>query len=158
MTLWIVEDDDMHLSKILEAIEKEKDFSKAKIYVNRDIVWPLDKTLPTLKPRPGVREPRSPEYLPDIVVLDLLFETKAPKGDAGEFAGGAFYDRLRQEEGDAHKRRSQVIVYSQFRGLLCTQEFVAECLGDNHFVDVVKSPGLLMEELGRARQKVVDGE
>jgi len=154
MTLWIVEDDDMQLSLILKEIEKEKEFSKDfKIHVNRDISWPPDETLPTLTPNPGGREAGSPNKLPDIIVLDLLLETNNQ-----EFAGRPFYERLRQEEENAHKRPSQVIVYSQLRGLACTEKFVEACRSDHHFVDLVKSPALLMKELGRARQKVLDSE
>jgi hypothetical protein len=158
MILWIVEDDDMHLSKILQALEKE--FAKIfDIFVNRDIAWPKDEILPVLKPHRGGREAPSPQHLPDVVILDLLLETKARRGEPAEFAGGPFYERLRLAEQDANKRRSQVIVYSQFRGLACTENFVKECCAaDHHFDDVIKSPALLMEKLRLARQKVLDGE
>jgi hypothetical protein len=158
MILWVVEDDDMQLDKLLQAVKEE--FPKSfRIFVNRDIAWPEGSTLPELKPDPGVREPHSPEHLPDIVILDLLLETKASSGQPAQFAGGPFYKRLRQEEDDANKPPSQVIVYSQFRGLICTDNFVQECReADHHFDDVIKSPGLLVERLLIARQKVLDGE
>lgn len=155
MILWIVEDHDMHLSKILQAVEKE--FSKIfEIFVNRDIAWPKEEILPALKAHGGGRDAPS---LPDVVILDLLLETKARPDESAEFAGGPFYKSLRLAEQSANKWPSQVIVYSQFRGLACTENFVKECRAtDHHFDDVIKSPALLMEKLRLARQKVLDGE
>ncbi len=155
MTLWIVEDEDMEVKKIREAVQKQ--FSKLfDIYLNRDLIWPADRTLPRLEPDPGFRPVRSPEHLPDIVILDLLLI--APPEQVPIFAGAAFYKRLREEEEGANRWPSQVIVYSQYRGFIATENFVQECREDNHFDDVVKSPALLMQKLGKARQKVLGGD
>jgi hypothetical protein len=159
MTLWIVEDDDMHLSTVLKAIEKE--FPETfEIFVNRDITWPKDSPLPVLAAYPRKPDAPKPGDLPEIVILDLLLETKPAEGESKTFAGGPFYERLRDVERAAtQRRRSQVIVYSQFRGLACTEHFVNQCCAeDNHFDDVIKSPALLMQKLERARQKILDGE
>ena len=156
MILWVVEDDDMELKLVLQAVRKGFP-NPFRIHVNQDIAWPADRTLPELTPNPGVRQPESAEHLPDIVVLDLLRPPKS--GEPPEFVGRSFYERLRQEEREAHKRRSQVIAYSQYRGLICTETFVEECRAvDHHFDEVPKSPGLLVEKLLVARQKVLDGE
>ena len=169
MILWIVEDQRKEASALLKAVETafQKTFS---IYVNRDIAWPKQSTLPKLEPTPGVpppgiRQPGSSQNLPDIVVLDLLLEAEESKSalersERPDFPGSLFYERLRDEEDNAHKRRSEVIVYSQYRGLTFTQLFVDRCRDiDNHFDDVTpKSPGLLVEKLSESLEKVRHGE
>lgn len=165
MILWIVEDERKHASTALKAV-KAAFPDKFSIYLNRDISWPKDSPLPKLEttsgvPSRSVRQPGSFEHLPDIVVLDLLLEAEESKparetSERPDFPGSLFYERLREEEDNAHRRRSEIIVYSQFRGMTFTEHFINERHEtDNHFDEVwAKSPELLVEKLHESVLKI----
>ena len=168
MILWIVEDERKEARKVLAAVQAAFP-GMFQIYANEDITWPNDAPLPKLNPvsdelAPPIRQPRSPEHLPDIVVLDLTVkdqESEPGRNDSewSNFPGSLFYDRLREEEDNAHKRRSQVIIYSQYRGMSYTQNFVTKHQDDHRFDDIdAKSPGLLVEKLHDSITKVQTGE
>jgi hypothetical protein len=165
MILWIVEDGKKETKAVLDAVQSAFP-NTFTIYLNRDITWPPGARLPKLETAPGgslttVRAPFSSEHLPDIVVLDLLLEADESKpardlSERPDFPGSLFYERLRSEEKDVRKRRSQVVIYSQFRGMKFTEDFVTDCKKiDNHLDGVdAKSPGLLVEKLQESIMKV----
>jgi hypothetical protein len=173
MTIWVVEDVSKHRQEAVEAINLELQGEDISIFTNSDIDWPAGQTLPRLEP-PGERDFKSPKWLPDIVVLDLLRESdpdsngKPPRSRRGAgvvqeeaFPGMLFYDRLREEERNSEKKgKAYVIVYSQFRGLRRTEVFVEERRRrDRHFSGLdAKAPALLALKVRQCWQKVKDGD
>jgi len=158
MTVWVVDDTRKHAAQAKAAIVQEIVDPEVRVFINHDIAWPQDQTMPKLHPDPGPRSAGSAQGLPDIVVLDLLDES----GEQTMFAGKDFYERLRTEEANSHKgQKAYVIVWSQYRGLKQTEAFVASCADrDRRHVIILeqKIPEILAEKVKECWQMIKDGD
>lgn len=162
MIIWVVEDVALDAQKAVDAIKQELRGEEFSIFVNRDINWPPNQTLPHLEPFPGKRAPHSPKHLPDIVALDLLRETEEQQPASDLCPGMLFYDRLREEERNSPKKqKSHVIIYSQFRGLRWTEQFVEDGKRKepHHFIGLeMKAPALLASKVKGCWEKIQYGD
>jgi hypothetical protein len=115
LNFWVVEDDRRDASAALGAIQTVMGADRYRVFWDQTLRWGADlRELPLQEDRKQVSKL---DFMPDIVVLDLLDEE-------GEFAAGKYYEALRKEERQSELPASFVILWSVKTGLTAIHQFI----------------------------------